>query len=61
VAQLYTFKNYTHKEGLDYSNISGLTQTNDGLIYLGTNNSGLVKFEGKNFKELYFKNKDNNH
>lgn len=61
MAQLYTFKNFDHKDGLDISNINSAVQTKDGFLWLGTNNSGLLKYDGKQFHEIYFKNKDNNH
>ncbi len=60
-AQLYTFKNFNHKDGLDVSNITSIAQTDDGLLWLGTFNSGIIKFNGKKFEEIHFKNKDNNH
>jgi ligand-binding sensor domain-containing protein len=61
VAQLYTFKNFNHKDGLDVSNITSIAQTDDGSLWLGTFNSGIIKFNGKKFEEIHFKNKDNNH
>lgn len=60
-AQLYTFKNYNYKEGLNFSEITTATQSSDGLIWLGTPNSGLLQFNGKKFKEIYFSKADNKH
>lgn len=61
MAQLYTLKDFDHKDGLDISNINSSVQTKDGFLWLGTNNNGLLKYDGKQFHEIYFKNKDNNH
>lgn len=49
--QLYSFKNYNYKEGLTYSNIHDVVQTKDGNIWLGTNEGGLIRFNGKTFQE----------
>ena len=56
--QLYSFKNYNYKEGLSYSDIHDVVQTKDGNIWLGTNEGGLIRFNGKNFQE-YTSSKEN--
>ena len=60
-SQLRTFKNYNHKDGLDFSSINTALQTKKGLIWLGTSNSGLINFDGKDFKEINFPKSDNKH
>ena len=61
LAQLYTFKNFNHKDGLNFSHLTSGVQTSDGMLWFGTSNSGIVKYDGQNFKELEFLKADNNH
>lgn len=61
VAQLYTFKNFNHKDGLNFSCLTSGVQTSDGQLWFGTANSGIVRYDGLNFKELEFLKGDNNH
>ncbi len=58
-AQLYTFKNYGHKDGLFLSSISSIIESNDGHIWLGTEGAGLVKFDGIRFTDFTYNNFDN--
>lgn len=60
-SQLYTFKNFTHKNGLNYGTINCIDQSNDGLIWLGTDGGELVTFDGKTFREQTISQKDNTH
>ena len=61
MAQLYTFKNFNHKDGLNFSSLTSGIQTSDGQLWLGTSNSGIVRYDGIDFKELEFTKDNNNH
>ena len=61
MAQLYTFKNFNHKDGLNFSNLTSGVQTSDGMLWFGTSSSGIVKYDGQNFSELEFLKVDNSH
>lgn len=60
-AQLLSFQNFNHKDGLNFSSINCLAQSNDGYIWLGTDGAELVRFDGSSFEEIRFKSGDNNH
>ena len=60
-AQLYTFKNFSHREGLHMGAVNCMGQSDDGYLWLGTDGASLVRFDGKNFEEVEFKTADNNH
>ncbi len=51
-AQNSEWQNFGIKEGLPQSNISSIVQDSIGYIWLGTQGSGLVRFDGKDFKIL---------
>lgn len=61
LAQLYTFKNYNHKNGLNITNFTSLIQTRDGQLWFGSYNSGVLNFDGDKFKEISFKNSTGKH
>lgn len=60
-AQLLTFKNYDHKDGLHMASISCITQSEDGMIWLGSDGGGLIQFDGASFSEINLENKNNHH
>ncbi len=60
-AQLLTFKNFSHKEGLSMGAINCMNQSDDGYLWLGTDGAELIRFNGKSFEEIQFKDQDNNH
>lgn len=60
-AQLLSFQNFNHKEGLNFASINCLTQSSDGYLYLGTDGAELVRYDGNTFEEIRFKNGENNH
>lgn len=60
-AQLLSYQNFNHKDGLNIASVNCLTQTNDGYIWLGTDGAELVRYDGNSFEELRFKNGENNH
>ncbi len=43
-------KRWTTADGLPHNWISAILQTGEGYIWLGTNNAGLVRFDGLTFK-----------
>lgn len=47
-AQVYSFGNYTVKEGLIQSNVQSIAQDQEGYLWLGTD-GGLSRFDGKEF------------
>ncbi|MDG1333064.1 MAG: PAS domain S-box protein [Crocinitomicaceae bacterium] len=59
-AQLYTFQNYTHRDGLSMSKINTFEQSDDGYLWMGADGTGLIRFDGKKFKEISMKNSDGN-
>jgi len=50
--QLYTFRNFNHKDGLSIATVSSLHSGRDGNIWLGTDGAGLIRFNGTSFEEL---------
>ncbi len=51
-AQLYTFKNFNHRDGLTLSAILSIEESDDGYLWFGTDGAGLMKFDGQNFDYL---------
>lgn len=60
-AQLFTFKNFNHKDGLNYGTINCVEQSSDGMIWLGTDGGELVSFDGKTFREINLSIEANTH
>ena len=60
-AQLYTFDNFNHRDGLNMAVINSVNQSDDGYIWVGTDGAELVRFDGENFEEIRIPNTDNNH
>ncbi|MFT5777260.1 MAG: PAS domain S-box-containing protein [Crocinitomicaceae bacterium] len=61
-AQLYTFQNYSHRDGLNMGAITCIEQSSDGYLWIGTDGAELVRFNGKEFEEMTFAGgEDNNH
>ncbi len=59
--QEYHYSNYTHKDGLQNVSITTLTENSDGGIIIGTEGSGIIEFDGYEFKSLIQQNINNNH
>jgi PAS domain S-box-containing protein len=51
-SQLYTFRNFNHKDGLSIATVSSLLSSKDGNIWLGTDGAGLIRFNGSSFQEF---------
>lgn len=49
-AQSLDFKSYTVSDGLPHGQISDMSQTKDGVIWIGTAASGLVRFDGHTYQ-----------
>ncbi|NRA13652.1 MAG: PAS domain S-box protein [Crocinitomicaceae bacterium] len=60
-AQLYTFKNYNHRDGLTMAAITSIAQSKDGYLWIGTDGAPLMRFNGQKFEELLEKGGDNDH
>lgn len=52
LGQLYTFRNFNHKDGLSIATVTAIQASKDGNIWLGTDGSGLIRFNGSKFEEL---------
>lgn len=59
--QLRTFRNFNHRSGLNYATINCINQSDDGMIWLGTDGGELVKYDGENFEEVTISQKENTH
>lgn len=59
--QLLSYQNFNHRDGLNSATINCIIQSKDGYIWLGTDGSDLVRFDGNKFEEIDFKNGDDNH
>lgn len=60
-AQLYTFKNYGHEDGLSMGSISSVMQSKEGMLWLGTAGGGLLNYDGYQFSEFRSSKSDNDH
>lgn len=61
VAQLYTFRNYNHRDGLHTVAVKSMDQSEDGFIWIGTEGTPLVRFDGNEFIEMRAKRQDSEH
>ena len=59
--QLLTFRNFNHKDGLHMASVKSMAQSNDGLLWFGTDGGDLVSYNGESFKEIQFKKRNNHH
>lgn len=60
-AQLYTFKNFNHRDGLTMASISSLVQSKDGYLWIGTDGAPLMRYDGEKFEEILEKGDDDDH
>lgn len=60
-AQLYTFRNYNHKDGLSMASIISIQATDDGSILLGTDGAGIVRYDGYRFTDVINDQSENHH
>jgi PAS domain S-box-containing protein len=56
----YNFQTWSRKNGLPYNRIGAITQTDDGFLWLGTEN-GLARFDGYGFERFSIPNRDGWH
>lgn len=52
-AQLYTFREYNHHDGLKITATLSTTQDNLGYLLIGTDGNGIVRFNGSTFESLH--------
>lgn len=60
-AQLFTFRNINHKNGLILSSVTAIAQDKYDYIWIGTDGAGLQRFDGKNLKSIRVENEENEH
>ncbi|MES2587857.1 MAG: PAS domain S-box protein [Bacteroidota bacterium] len=51
-AQLLSFKNFTHKNGLNQLSVLSLAQDKHGFIWIGLDGAGLQRYDGKIFQTI---------
>jgi PAS domain S-box-containing protein len=51
-SQVYTFRNFSHKEGLDISSFLSAEEDDLGYLWFGSNGAGLVRYDGEEFDYL---------
>lgn len=52
-AQYYTYKNFTHQDGLLIASTTSLVQAADGGIIIGTQGEGMIEYDGYSFNQLF--------
>ncbi len=60
-AQLMSYKAYNHKDGLQISTLKSVTQSKDGLLWIGTGGGDIVQFDGTTFSNLEIQENSNFH
>ncbi len=53
--QLYTFKNFNHRNGITTEATLCSKQDKNGYLWIGTDGAGLIRFDGTSFKEVFDK------
>lgn len=61
VAQLYTFRNYNHRDGLVMESTLSAAQDSKGNLWIGTDGAGLMRFDGYHFYEVKSKHNNGQH
>ena len=54
VAQKFHFKNFSLKEGLPQSEVSGIVQHQSGRLIINIESNGFVEFDGTRFKQRHY-------
>lgn len=60
-AQLFSFKNINHKNGLPLSSIIAINQDKFGYIWIGSDGAGMQRYDGKVIKQIYLEKGNNEH
>ncbi len=60
-AQLYTFRNYNHRDGLVMESTLSAAQDSKGNLWIGTDGAGLMRFDGYHFFEVKSKRNNGQH
>ncbi len=56
-----SYKVFNHRDGLFISDLKFITQSDDGLFWIGTGGEDIVLFDGEKFSELEFQENSNFH
>lgn len=48
-AQVYTYKKFDHKDGLNLTGLLSIDEDDKGFIWIGTDGAGLTRFDGQEF------------
>lgn len=60
-AQLYTFRNFNHRDGLNIGSVNTIVQSEDGYLWLGAQGTPAIRFDGSHFVEMRAKNQHSDH
>jgi PAS domain S-box-containing protein len=60
-SQLFTFRNYNHKNGLKLTSVLSINQDEKGFIWLGTDGAGIQKFDGYSITNPFLNPNENEH
>ena len=58
-AQLYTYRNFNHRDGLTTNSVLTVEEDKNGYIWLGTDGAGLVRYDGEKFEDIESKERTN--
>ncbi|MCO5260751.1 MAG: SpoIIE family protein phosphatase [Crocinitomicaceae bacterium] len=59
--QVYSYRSYTHRDGLQISALNAIIEMQDGGILFGTEGSGIIEYDGYKFKDVIKNDVNNNH
>ncbi len=48
-SQLYTYTNFGHEQGLEMSTVKAINQSEDGMLWIGTDGAEIYQFNGSRF------------
>ena len=60
-AQLFTFRNFNHKDGLFIATVNCVSSSQDGSVWLGTDGAGVIRYTGQKFIEIPIGDNKNHH
>lgn len=60
-AQLYTFRNYNHRDGLAMEATLSAAQDDRGYLWIGTDGAGLMRYDGYRFQEIKSRRNNQQH
>lgn len=59
-SQLYHFRKFNHKDGLNMAAIKSIHQSDNGLLWIGSDGAGLITYDGYDFNSIRVKNFNSN-